>query len=382
MARANDLAFLREVLHSGADIVTAMPVAARTLKRLIPAFSLSMIRVDARCAPQTHYSEFFDEFSHRLFGQMGHQIAAANNDPAAFGHLLQRRGRPFGSLIDNAPGYLQGATYQMLFQRNGIHHCLDVAIRDAHGPLGILGIFRERDAPAFTHKELAVVDALYPHLVHACAAQSLPTEHDEIDSALIVANLDGTIQWASPQAREWLGQASGAPGWTALMTHDVLPQACRDLCRRWQDGRVTRRSLGEQPQAPTLVLPVPGGRLRLRAYGLSARTGESAHIGIQMRLEMSRPLRIQRVLESCALSPQLRRIAFAMTQGATTPHLREQLGIGAETLRSYQKDLYARLGVNGAEALVRLIHERAQRVSLDLSSHRPVAAQQSDPFPD
>lgn len=376
MGQQHDLTFLRQMCRSGVDVVTAMPVASETIKRLIPSFSLSMIRVNEHCAPQRHYSEFFDEFSHALFGAAGHQIAAATDDPAAFGNLL-RQPQAFGTLIDNRPQYLQGATYQMLFQRNGIHHCLDVAIRDARGPLAILGIFRERDAPAFTQREVAVIDALYPHLVHACAADALTADFDEIDSALLVVDLDGGIQWASPQAREWLGDASGAPGWVQLRDHDTLPQACRELCRIWRAGEVARRSQGARVPVPSLSLPLPGGRLRLRAYALS-RSGEPAQqIGIQLHLEMSRPLRVLRVLESAALSPQQRRIAFGLWRGQSTAGLRAELGIGTETLKSYQKDLYARLGVSGAVALVALLDERARTVTLNLSRHQ--VRSQTDP---
>lgn len=369
MAFQKDLITLREMFHSGVDVIAGMPVAAAMLRRALPSFSLSMIRVDARCVPQTHYSEFFDDESHRLFGQMGHLAAALEGDPASFSHLLRRPGRPYGSLIDNPPDYLRGTTYQMLFQRNGIHHCLDVAIRDGTRPLGILGIFRERNTPAFTRKDVAVIDALYPHLVHAFAAEAVPADYDEIDSALLIADLDGRIQWASSEARAWLARAGGAADWIDLMDHGVLPRACRELCRAWERGRNARS--GAQAPAPTLTLPLPGGRLRLRAYGLSQASGTPTQVGIQMALEMSRPLRIQRVLESSPLSPQQRRIAFAMTQGATNAQLREMLNLSAETLRSYQKDLYARLDVNGAPALVQRLQDMAQRITLDLGRHAP-----------
>ncbi len=371
MGRSTDLAFMRQVCRSGLDILVSMPMASETIKRLIPSFSLSMIEVDARCAPQRHYSEFFDEFSHQLFGTAGHQIAAATDDPAAFGHLLLRNARSFGTLIDNRPDYVRGATYQMLFQRNGIHHCLDVALRDASGPLAILGIFRERDAPVFTQRDLAVIDALYPHLVHAVAAEALPTDFDEVESALLIVDQSGTIQWASPLAREWLGDAVQVPERAALLDRNALPEACRELCRIWQHGRTPRRSHGGHSPAPTVCLPLPGGRLRLRAYELAGLGGQPAQIGIQLHLEMSRSLRILRVLESCALSPQQRRIAYGLSQGMSTRELREELGISAETLKSYQKDLYIRLDVSGVDALVQLLNERAQQVSLNLERHRP-----------
>ena len=203
MAARDDLAFLRQLFTSGIDPVTLMPVASACLRRLVPAFSLSMIRVDAQCAPQEHYSEFFDEFSHQLFASSGHHFAVASDDPAAFGNLL-RSPRVIGNLIDTPKSYVDGATYQVLFQRNGIHHCLDVAVRDARGPLGILGMFRERDAPGFGQDDLTVMRTLYPFLVHAFAARPLPASFDEIDSALLVVGMDGSIHWASPQALAWL----------------------------------------------------------------------------------------------------------------------------------------------------------------------------------
>lgn len=349
------------LLHSGIDVMTQMPVASELLHRLVPSFSLSMIRVDAACAPQEHYSEYFDDFSHRLFAESGHLFAAQKDDPAAFGNLLRGR-KPYGNLIDGAPEFLSGATYEHLFSRNGIHHVLDVAVRDASGPLAILGIFREMNAKAFTRSEVFAVSEFYDALVHAFRAEPVPASFDETDSAMILTNADGVIEWATPNARVWLEDASGGLERARLMDKNVLPEACRSLAQRLRGG-----------ESPTLCLPIAGGRLRLRAYGMTPFSSNdlSTRIAIQLRLEMHRSLKVYLALEKSALTPQQRRIALAHFEGRSTREISEALGITPSTLKSYHKDLYARLGVRSSAELVRALEAMADGVTFDLERHLP-----------
>ncbi len=372
MSRRNDLAMLRMLCTSGIDVLTFMPLASAYLRRLIPAFSLSMIRVDPNCVPQEHYSEYFDAFSHKLFSSAGAYFSAPTDDPAAFANLLRVRDRrPYGNLVELPPGYLEGPIYQMLFKRNGIHHVLDVAIRDETRPLAILGIFREQDSPAFTEQDVDVIGTLYPYLVHALAAQPVPAVFDEQDSAMLIVDAHGKIQWASAQAREWLEDASPLQDRKALIDSDVLPSACQHLYQVLKVGH--RRQEGEAP-APTMTLPVPGGRLRLRAYGLAgASMGEVQHpscIGIQLSLEVHRGLRVQHLLHKSGLSPQQCRIAWRIWNGDKLAEIRDAMGLSANTAKAYQRDLYGRMQVTNAGELIARLNEVSLHSGLDLQRHR------------
>jgi hypothetical protein len=378
MSRQKHHATLRLLLGSGIDVMAQMPVTSECLKRLIPSFSLSMIRVDAHCVPQQHYSEHFDEFSHRLFASSGHIFSARTDDPAAFRNLLHHP-RPFGTLISTAPDFIAGATYQHLFKRNGIHHVLDVALRHANGPLGILGIFREEAAPRFTRTDVAEIATLYPWLIHAMAAEPMPTPHDELDTAMLIAGLDGRILWASPRARWWLEDASGGLERGLLVDRHQLPLACRTLCRSWEASQRRTPGRGESLAPPTLALPVPGGRLRLRAYALGHLESSERCLGIQLSLEMNRTLRLLRALEDSELPPQLRRMALAYWRGEDTASVAHALKLTAASVKSYRKELYARLEVNGADALRARLDTMADTVSFDLARHSP--ARLSSPSP-
>jgi len=387
VSQRRKLAYLETLLTSGLDVMSQMPAVSEALKALVPSFSLSMIRVDERSAPRHHYSEHFDEVSHRLFAESGHLFAVASDDPAAFGNLLRPGRRPYGSLIEPSRAFVEGATYQHLFRRNGIHHVLDVAMRDTNGPLGILGIFREEKAPRFTVSDVAVMGRLYPWLVHAFAAHRAtvhgPTNddargllaYDEIDTAMLVTNDRGEIQWASERARAWLEDASAGADRAALMDRPSrLPDACRALCKTWKAGRRAGNSLRAGAAVPTMTLPVPGGRLRLRAYGLAPegdRERDGAFVGVQLSLEMSRGVRVVTALERTSLTPQQQRIALGQWLGRTPTQIRESLGVSASTLKSYQKDLYLRLDVNSASELVEKLDAQARAVTFDLGRHLP-----------
>ncbi len=361
MSANKALGALRLILHSGVDVMTMMPLMSECLKRLVPAFSLSMIRVDANCAPQQHYSEYFDEFSHRLFAESGHHFSATTDDPAAFGNLLRQK-VPYGNLIRGGEAFESGATFQHLFQRNGIHHVLDVAIRDASGPLGILGIFREREAKAFTRGDVHLISQLYDALTHAFRAAPLPADFDELDAAVLLANAQGVIEWATPTARAWLEDATGGLERAHLMGANVLPEACRSLAQRLRAG-----------ESPTLSLAVPGGRLRLRAYGLSPMSPNdlTSRIAIHLQLEMNRRLKVLRALDTSPLTERQRWIALGHLDGLGVSEIQASMGITHSTLKSYQKDLYRRLDVTSSAELVSALHAQARAATFDLERHLP-----------
>lgn len=358
---------LRLLLGSGVDLFTQMPLTSEALKRLIPSFSLSMIRVDENCAPTTHYSEHFDEFSHQLFSASGHVFAAAGDDPAAFGNLLKHP-KPFGTLIDGRPEFINGATYQHLFQRNGIHHVLDLALRDNAGPIGILGIFRERDARAFTRADVAKVAEFYPWLVHALRAETRPSRFDEVDSAMLVATPSGRIEYATPLARDWLGDALVGDERALLLRDDQLPDALRALCQRCAQTQRRHPGRGHDVTPPTLTLRVAGGRLRLRAYPLE---GQVERYGVQLTLELDRSMRIHHALEAARIPPQLRRLAVGFWDGLEAPALAALMDITPATLKSYRKELYARLAVSSNKALLERLDSMALSTRVDLKRHLP-----------
>ena len=367
--RTQALSSLRNVVTSGVDVMSQMPVTAEQLRQLIPGFSLSMIRVDESCAPQHHYSEHFDEFSHRLFSTSGHLIAGNASDPAAFGTLLRNRD-PVGTLVDNRPEYLAGDTYQHLFKRNGIHHCLDLALRDGSRPLGILGLFREKQARPFSADEVQIARTLYPWLVHALAHPSAELPFEEAEGGMLVASPQGRILWASEAALRWLEDGSGGPERALLRDKDLLPAAYRLICQRLANPRAAPPA-GE---VPVLTLPVPGGRLRLRGYTLSAVGQADGQVGIHLSLELNQGLRVLYALEGRRLAPQLKRLAFRLWQGLEPKAIARELELSIETLKSYRKELYTRLDVTSVEELKVLLDRQARAVSFDLARHRPRAA--------
>ena len=79
---------LQLLCSSGVDLMAQMPLLSECLHRLVPSFSLSMIRVDERCVPTAHYSEHFNEASHALFAQSGDHFSARTSDPSGFANLM------------------------------------------------------------------------------------------------------------------------------------------------------------------------------------------------------------------------------------------------------------------------------------------------------
>lgn len=368
----DDLSFLHMLCMSGIDILEQMPLLAPCLRRLVPSFSLSLMRVDEACVPHAHFSEYFDEHSHQAFAQHAHLLAESKDDPAAFGTLLRNR-RAYGTLIDTRPEYVAGTIYQQMFARNGIHHCMDLAIRTPTKPLGILGLFRERGTRSFDAADVAMVGRFYDALVHAYEAPRVPSVLDEVGGAILIADRNGRIEWASPQARRWLEDAIVGPDRARLVERGMLPDVCRRLVANVHGALSSNRS-EKRIFVPQDSLPVPGGKLRLRAYVLEAAPGVDAQaprVAIQLTLEIRRDLRVIMALSLSPLTPQQRRMAFGLWRGMSPQAIASELAISAGTFKAYRKDMYGRLGVGSAQALVERLNGLALGAELDLESHRP-----------
>jgi hypothetical protein len=356
---------LRLLTTSGVDLIAQMPLLSTYLHRIVPSFSLSMIRVDERCVPTAHYSEYFDDASHRLFAASGDYFATKSADPAAFANLM-RNADAVGTLVEAPPGYFDGMVYRGLFTPNGIHHTLDVALRAQGMPLAILGLFREHRTRAFAASDVSAIREVYPHLVHACFARPIPGRFDEIEGAMLIVDRAGTIQFASPLARGWLEDATFGPERARLLDAGMIPAVCRELVTR-----LDRCRRGATIATPELVLPVPGGRLRLRAYRLDSTGVTQELVAVQLSLEVDHRLRVLSIFDRVALPPQLARLAMALVAGRTTPEILVELGLRVTTLKSYQRDLYRRFEVANAAELVERIEELATTLRFDSARHRP-----------
>lgn len=373
MSRARDLARVKFLCTTGVPLFEQIPLLADAIRASVRAFALSFIRVDERCAPTEHYSEYFDEASHRLFATSRDQFATRSADPAAFANLLAAHD-PVGRLVDFPPGYTDGAVYQYFFSPNGIHHTLDVALRDDTGPLAILGIFRERKTRAFRGDDVEAMRSVYDHLVHACHAAGTSHGFDETNSAMLVVDRHGKLVFASADARARLAEVVFGSERARVVRDGVVPDACRALVASLSRHRrpVHERDLDRPPE---VALPIPGGRLRLRAYALADGAGApSGFVGIQLAVEMSRSARRLRVLGDASLSPQLERIAWGLVEGRSNATIATELGIGATTLKSYQRELYRRFDVDSGRALAEVVSVRADALRLDLRRHHPVTA--------
>jgi DNA-binding NarL/FixJ family response regulator len=109
----------------------------------------------------------------------------------------------------------------------------------------------------------------------------------------------------------------------------------------------------------------------LRAWALGSLTGAERRIGVQLSLELSRSLRVLRALEALALPTQLRRVALRLWEGANAAQVATELGVSAASMKSYRKELYARLEVHSVDELRGLLDAQARAVTLDLARHQP-----------
>jgi DNA-binding CsgD family transcriptional regulator len=180
-----------------------------------------------------------------------------------------------------------------------------------------LSFFRARDDIHFDARAQCLMRQLMPHLLEALklnrqlAAGAAPGAH----GALIIARLDGTVQYCAPQCSQLL----------ALEWHD------------WHASRL--------PAALLAAL---------------ARPGASGYAGARVMVTASRIkqlllLRVQRQSPLAQLSPREREVACLYAQGKSSKVIAAQLGLAPATVRNLVQRIYLKLEVGDKGALASLL---------------------------
>jgi DNA-binding CsgD family transcriptional regulator len=234
-------------------------------------------------------------------------------------------------------------------------HQLDL-YRYVYGPLGVeyqlstalpaprptvLGIALNRHGNDFSDAEVALLDALRPHLVQAYRHAQLITEHRRA--------LEGVAGALEQEGRAFLviGQRVLGPGLAMLARHfgpsrDRLPgpvQAWLD------DERASFGASGPDRLRQPLVSVCDGRRLTLRF--VPGGRGPDLLWMVELPAEPDAT-----PLQRLGLSPREAEVLWLLTKGRRSDEIARDLGVAAGTVKKHLEHVYRKLGVSNATAAV------------------------------
>jgi DNA-binding CsgD family transcriptional regulator len=250
----------------------------------------------------------------------------------------------------------QSSIYRLILHPNGLEHQLRsvLALDGVHW--GQLHIERRPDRPDFSSSEVAVVEALLPHLAHAFRRWVI-AEPGTTGSAsppavpgVILLDEDNEVDSMSPEAEHWLCEW----GLSDLKRPPVAISAVVGAARARADGCSDS---------------IPSARLRLR-------TGAWLHVRATHLARHDRRPHTAIVLERAGadhVAPLVARanqmtareseIAILVLRGMSTSEIAAALFISSYTVQDHLKSIFDKVGVRSRRELVTEVFEPHYRAA-------------------
>lgn len=260
--------------------------------------------------------------------------------------------------------------YQDFLRPQGLFHLAGAVALRTPDELGVVRVVRPRTAAAFDAAELAVLDAIVPHVGRALAVQRrLDTAESRRDERLhVLDRLPGGVVLVDTAGRL---HAANATAEALLASRDglVLERGRLRALDATDNGRLQalvataanptravastaphalpiRRRGGERTLA-LIVAPLRGNLLRAAATAATV----VVFVNDLAATPTGDPTALQTHL---GLSPAEARLTLALTRGATVAEAAKALGVTEHTARTQLKRALARTGARRQAELVRL----------------------------
>ena len=262
-------------------------------------------------------------------------------DAFAAKHVLARRERPVGSLIDETGGDLaRSARWNEILEPAGMGDVAILACRDTWGCWGWIELYRDSADRAFDEQELQLLESIGPGVGEALRLRAMAHGAEHTDApppGTLVLNRDlRPVSWTTG-ARTWI---------------DVLPSA--ELFAQWgmlpsvvYPTAVLARSGAREARA--LVQATDGRWVRIDAAALEGeRKGE---VAVNLRSATPRET-FDLLCRVYALSPREREIVSLLVDGLDTKAIAKRLLISPHTVQDHLKSVFSKVGIHSRRELL------------------------------
>ncbi len=247
------------------------------------------------------------------------------------------------------------AAYQRVLAPNGLEHQLRAALVLDGTHWGLLHI--ERRQPDFTSSEVALIDALVPHLANAFRRWILADANHAVGTAtpvmpgVIVLDQDNEVDSISPEAEHWLAEW----GFADLKIPSPAIAAVVGAAR-------ARAGRSHNEIIPSARVRLPTGTwLHVRATNL-IRPDRKPRTAIV--LERATPDEVAPLIARAhQLSERETQIALLVLRGLNTTEIASKLFISPYTVQDHLKSIFEKAGVRSRRELATDIFESHLRAA-------------------
>ncbi len=249
---------------------------------------------------------------------------------------------------------LRSELYNLIFRPVGIDEYLMLRVRESGRIFGMLYLFRGPGDAPYTPRDRKVLELVSGFVAHAMTRAAVANDDfvESDDRGLFVAGPDGRVLHASGRVRALLAMAllprlSPSAEWDPL--RGPVPEIVH-LCRT-----LTATANGEFGQKPPVLhRRTIWGEFVLRAYWLGPTDGaeQTGRIGITIERRVPRALALLRRIEALGLTGREKQLCLLLGCDPSRADLADAMGVTASTVVSYQRSVYAKLGVHSRAGLV------------------------------
>jgi len=208
---------------------------------------------------------------------------------------------------------------------------------------GLLGLYREPDAPMFSAAEKAFLTRIAPTLADGARRALLVGEASEPDHpeapGLLIVDAAGEVHSRTPGADRWLAEITAGPA-------DRLPSPVLAVA-----GRALRAAASGEPDA------IATARVRARGGGWlmlhGARLIGDDEQRVAVIIEAAHPARLYPLLMAAyRLTERERDVTEQVLLGASTAQIAQALAMTAHTVQQHLKSIFDKTGVRSRRDLV------------------------------
>ena len=242
--------------------------------------------------------------------------------------------------------FLRHDYYNLILRPMGLNQCASLVPRLAGGrPTGALKLYRRDPRHHFTDDEMRLFGAQERYLADVLDHTAAGHEQDLVNDAILVATLDGELQWISDQARQILSLAFSSR-WHQHSSN--LPGMLRFLLKK-----LSQLSNGREAQGlPHAAITTPHGRFVFKARLMVSTTGQDNVAGIRVEHHRPRHLRVLEALRDMRLPPQQSETFYWLSQGFSEQDIAQRMQISINTVVYHRRQLYARFGAANRRELL------------------------------